>query len=180
MLTTLRAACQFLHLRVVTLRATCLFLTQCKAEYKTHVRFESGDESPHSKVTARPYRHWAHGLTRKLQRGRPALRTLCLLLLQCKAEYKTHVRLESGDKSPHSKVAPRITGIAPTDFHGLARKARKLQREPPGLSGPPPVLHRAGCWNPTSHWGNPAAGRDSASIPAGYAKPPLSSDHCPA
>ena len=177
MLTTLRAACQFLHLRVVTLRATCLFLTQCKAEYKTHVRFESGDESPHSKVTARPYRHWAHGLTRKLQRGRPALRTLCLLLLQCKAEYKTHVRLESGDKSPHSKVAPRITGIAPTDWHGRHGSSNRAARPCRPLAC---FAYRTGCWNPTSHWGNPAAGRDSASIPAGCAKPPLSSDHCPA
>ena len=33
----------------------CLFLLQCKAEYKTHVRLESGDESPHSKVAVLPY-----------------------------------------------------------------------------------------------------------------------------
>ena len=51
---------------------------------------------------------------------------LRLFLTQCKAEYKTYVRLECG-----------ITGIVPTDFHGLARKARKL----PGLSGNrPPVI----------------------------------------
>ena len=31
----------------------CLFLVQCKVEYKTHVRFESGDESPHSKDASR-------------------------------------------------------------------------------------------------------------------------------
>ena len=33
----------------------CRFLLQCKAEYKTHVRLESGDESPHSKVAVLPY-----------------------------------------------------------------------------------------------------------------------------
>ncbi|WP_419647551.1 hypothetical protein, partial [Victivallis vadensis] len=31
----------------------CLFLTQCEAEYKTHMRLESGDESPHSKDALR-------------------------------------------------------------------------------------------------------------------------------
>ena len=49
-LTTLRAPCLFLRSKVVILRAPCLFLLQCKVEYKTHVRLESGDESPHSKV----------------------------------------------------------------------------------------------------------------------------------
>ena len=52
-LTTLRAARLCLQLKVVTLRAPCLFLMQCKAEYKTHVRLESGDESPHSKDASR-------------------------------------------------------------------------------------------------------------------------------
>ena len=51
----------------------CLFLTQCKAEYKTHMRLEGGDESPYSKVTARPYGRCAHGLTRKLQRWLPGI-----------------------------------------------------------------------------------------------------------
>ena len=41
---------------LTTLRAACLFLMHCKAEYKTHVRLESGDESPHSKVAVRPFR----------------------------------------------------------------------------------------------------------------------------
>ena len=67
------------------------------------------------------------------------LRAACLFLMQCKAEYKTHVRLESGDES-YSREAgaspfgsalqgcrPAFPGIVPTDFHGLARKARKLQ-----------------------------------------------------
>ena len=48
-LTTLRAPCRVLRSKVVILRAPCLFLTQCKAEYKTHMRLEGGDESPHSK-----------------------------------------------------------------------------------------------------------------------------------
>ena len=52
-LTTLRAPCLFLHSKVVTLRVPCLFLMQCKAEYKTHVRIEGGDESPHSKDASR-------------------------------------------------------------------------------------------------------------------------------
>ena len=69
---------------LTTLRAPCLFLMHCKAEYKTHMRLESGDESPHSKVTARPYGHWAHRLTRKLNSGRSALRALCLFLMQYK------------------------------------------------------------------------------------------------
>ena len=38
---------------LTTLRAACLFLMHCKAEYKTHVRLESGDESPHSKDASR-------------------------------------------------------------------------------------------------------------------------------
>ena len=62
----------------------CLFLTQCKAEYKTHMRLEGGDESPYSKVTARPYGRCAHGLTRKLNGGRSTLRALCLFLMQYK------------------------------------------------------------------------------------------------
>ena len=52
-LTTLRAPCLFLHSKVVTLRVPRLFLMQCKAEYKTHVRIEGGDESPHSKDASR-------------------------------------------------------------------------------------------------------------------------------
>ena len=86
---------------LTTLRAPCLFLMHCKAKYKTHVRLESGDESPHSKVTARPYG----------QR--------CLFLTPCKAEYKTHVRIESGDESPHSKVTARPYGRC---AHGLTWK----------------------------------------------------------
>ena len=83
-LTTLRAPCLCLHSKIVTLRAPCLFLTQCKAEYKTHAQRKSGDESPHSKVTARPYGRCAHGLTRKLNGGRSTLRALCLFLMQYK------------------------------------------------------------------------------------------------
>ena len=52
----------------------CLFLTQCKAEYKTHMRLEGGDESPHSKVTVRPYGHCAHGLPRAGTEGTKASR----------------------------------------------------------------------------------------------------------
>ena len=52
-LTTLRAPCLFLHLIKQYLREPCLFLFRCKIKYKTCVRFESGDESPHSKDASR-------------------------------------------------------------------------------------------------------------------------------
>ena len=84
-LTTLRAASLCLHSKIVTLRAACLFLMQCKAGYKTHVRLESGDESYSRRAGASP----------------PG----------------------SALQSCHSV----FLGIVPTDSHGLARKARKLQ-----------------------------------------------------
>ncbi len=47
----------------------CLFLTQCKAEYKTYARFERGDESPHSKGALRQmYLPSSAGNCRKMHR----------------------------------------------------------------------------------------------------------------
>ena len=55
-LTTLRAPMPVLAFKKSSPSGQrCLFLLQCKAEYKTHVRLESGDESPHSKVAVLPY-----------------------------------------------------------------------------------------------------------------------------
>ena len=60
---------------------------------------------------------------------------LCRFLLRCRVEYKTHVRLESGAEvgfaaplgSALQGCRAPFPGIVSTDFHGLTRKARKLQ-----------------------------------------------------
>ena len=80
-----------------TLRAACLFLMQCKVEYKTCVRLESGAEAYSRSAGASPSGSALqgcraafpgivptdfHGLARKLQRGRSALRALGPLLMQ--------------------------------------------------------------------------------------------------
>ena len=98
-LTTLRAASLCLHSKIVTLRAACLFLMQCKAGYKTHVRLESGDESYSRRAGASPSGS-------ALQNHRSALRTLYPRTSMDwhgssnsdrPALYKTHVRRGSRD-----------------------------------------------------------------------------------
>ncbi|PVY32037.1 hypothetical protein C8D82_1569 [Victivallis vadensis] len=61
-----------------------------KFRYKTYARFESGDQSPHSKAAARHYRHCTHGLPPARNEKIAGLMEFPVLNGYCKEKTSTH------------------------------------------------------------------------------------------
>ena len=98
----------------------CLFLRQCKAGYQTDVRLKSGENLRTPRLPYGLSGHCARGLAWKARRfqgfcgnDEPTIKLMC--------DWKAEMNL----RTPRLPIG--ITDIGPTDFHGLARKARKLQ-----------------------------------------------------